>query len=265
MGFSEIKAQGRKKSEKQIFKGAFIILVFLSFFLSLSFMTVSIRLLISAPRIENCLYFLGDKSPEFVNLIFSVLVLAVWLMFFAPAFIGLYSWFIKNAMNDEKNIDEIFSFYSFKKSFKCFNGVLFLVLLKVGLWMFFCLPSIAVIFFVFRSLFYEEIFKSVAIIFFTGAGILFLIGSFCAGCAVQRYAVVPYIIALNPDVNLYCAIKASVRIMQKENLKFLLFKLSFLVWFFSCIFVLPVFWVWIYYKESCAVWILNAVNKQKTW
>lgn len=263
MKIKDLKLCGKEDISGKEMQTSIIPVCFLTFFLTLTFMTASLKLLMSTYSIENCLYFLGDKSPIIVNISSSVVVLLFWIMFFAPAYIGMHEYFTAPLKDEKQTIDLIFNWYSFKRFFISLKTVLSLILLKLFMLICFCAPSVLIFIFTFKCLFDEGIFKSVAYIIFAGAGVMLILGLISYLCAVERYAPVPYIISINPKIKLREALKASRKIMEGEYLHFLLFKLSFSGWFLSCIFLFPVFFVFPYYKQSCTEWIFYTANKQK--
>ena len=71
--------------------------------------------------------------------------------------------------------------------------------------------------------------------------------------AMQKYFIAEYLFSSNPKLGALTAIKQSKNLLDGHIYEIVRFKLSFLPWFFSCIFIFPVFYFLPYYKESCCV------------
>lgn len=71
--------------------------------------------------------------------------------------------------------------------------------------------------------------------------------------AMQKYFIAEYLFSSNPRLSAWTAIKQSKNLLDGHITEIVRFKLSFLPWFMSCIFVVPAFYFLPYYKESCCV------------
>ncbi len=71
--------------------------------------------------------------------------------------------------------------------------------------------------------------------------------------AMQKYFIAEYLFSSNPRLGAWTAIKQSKNLLDGHITEIVRFKLSFLPWFMSCIFVVPAFYFLPYYKESCCV------------
>lgn len=263
MKSKQLKLYGREDISGREMQASIIPVCFFIFFITLTFMTASLKLLLSTYPSFKGSDILAHKAPYAVNIIAACAVLLFWIMFFAPAYIGMHDYFIAPVKNKNQNIDIIFDWYSFKKFFIGLKFVLGLILLKAFMLICFCAPSFIIFVFTIKTLFSQGIFKDCAYVILAGACIMLGIGVMCYFCAKQRYAAVPYIAAMNPKVKLSDAIKASKKIMEGKYLNFLLFKLSFFGWFLSCVFLFPLMFVFPYYEQSCTEWIFYTANKQK--
>lgn len=87
-----------------------------------------------------------------------------------------------------------------------------------------------------------------------GGAAAVILGAVFLFIVLQKYFLAPYIMAANPTLKVREVIKLS-RLASNGVLKrTAAFKLSFLPWFLSCAAVLPAFYVWPYYRQSCAVY-----------
>lgn len=87
-----------------------------------------------------------------------------------------------------------------------------------------------------------------------GGAVMLLLGLVFCFIVLQKYFLAPYIMAADPSLNAREAIRLSRLASNGRMKKTAAFKLSFIPWFLSCVAVFPVFYVWPYYKQSCAVY-----------
>ena len=83
-----------------------------------------------------------------------------------------------------------------------------------------------------------------------GAVLCGVVGSAFAYLLCQQYALCAYLLAKEPSLGVHETIRLSRRYMETNCGKLLWFKLTFLPWFLSCLFVLPVIYVVPYYRQS---------------
>ena len=263
MKSSEIKVFGRAAMVGRQLSGAAIPVLFCSGALVWGFMTANVRLLLSAGEIEGALLGLGSEFAPIINIAVCLLLAVAGLFLFAPASVGVYEWFLRGAMNDKIPIKRVFSWYSYKKAFRAFALTLTLLLIKSGIVLLFCLPGLALAAGGIYMLFSSGISLGTALTVFSGSAVLLAVGAVFSFCTVQRYAAAPYIAAIRPCTGVRSAINASARIMQGRYLSCAAFKLSFAPWLLSCLLVVPALFVWPYYRQACAVWILETVRNLK--
>lgn len=79
---------------------------------------------------------------------------------------------------------------------------------------------------------------------------------------LQRYFLVPYIKTSNPSMKKREIIAKSKELMSDESGKAALLKISFLPWFLLSLTVIPAFYVWSYYSQSCAVMANEIYRKE---
>lgn len=82
---------------------------------------------------------------------------------------------------------------------------------------------------------------------------------FCSG-ARQAWSAAEYILAADPDVSIKQALRQSRDIMRGHCRAFARFKAGFILWFLSCVLILPAFFVVPYYGQSCAVWMTETLD-----
>lgn len=86
-----------------------------------------------------------------------------------------------------------------------------------------------------------------------GGAILLLTGAVFLYVFLQRYFLVPYLKVADPTVKNREIFIKSREYMNGRIKKAALMKLSFMPWIFLSAAVIPVFYVWTYYSQSCAV------------
>ena len=96
----------------------------------------------------------------------------------------------------------------------------------------------------------------------SGAAAMLILGSIFAFICTQRYFLTPYIVAANPKIKIKDAVSQSKILMNGRMKKTAGFKLSFMPWFILCAAVFPIYYVWPYYKQSCAVYAKQAVSHE---
>ncbi len=95
-----------------------------------------------------------------------------------------------------------------------------------------------------------------------GGGLITLAGLLFRFLIVQRYFLAQSLFVSSPGMKASQAIRLSCEIMNGQLKKTALFKLSFMPWFLLCAGILPVFYVWPYYRQSCAVFS-REIQKRK--
>ncbi len=86
-----------------------------------------------------------------------------------------------------------------------------------------------------------------------GGGMLIATGLIFRFLIVQKYFLAKTILAKNPGVSTIDAIRQSCEKMNGKLKKTAFFKLSFTPWIASCVAILPILYVWPYYRQSCAL------------
>ncbi len=264
MKSSEIKVFGRAAMVGRQLSGAAIPFGFCFAVLLWGFMTANVRLLLSANEVEQAVSQAGEFFVPLMNIAVCILLLFLGALVFSPAAVGVYEWFLNGALSKKSKIQKVFSWYKYKKAVSAFSLSTVLTLIKLAVYTLFCLPGVALAAGGVYMLFSSGISLTLAAIIFLGSAALLLVGAGFAFCAAQRYAAAPYIIALRPETRVRSALNASARIMQGRYISCAAFKLSFLPWLLSCVLIVPAFFVWPYYKQACAIWVLETVRRVKS-
>lgn len=86
-----------------------------------------------------------------------------------------------------------------------------------------------------------------------GGGALMATGLIFRFLIVQKYFLAKNILIENPKVSVTEAIRQSCEKMNGKLKRTAFFKLSFAPWFLACAGILPIIYVWPYYRQSCAL------------
>lgn len=90
-----------------------------------------------------------------------------------------------------------------------------------------------------------------------GIILLFAAGAFFFVLSLQKYSRAEFLLAAYPSLSAADAVKLSRMRPNGEDRKIVLFKLSFLPWFAACIFILPLPFVLLYYKQSITCYFMS--------
>ncbi len=109
---------------------------------------------------------------------------------------------------------------------------------------------------------YSLSFKAVMIIL-AGIAVLFVTGLGFYAVTVQKYARSEFYLAAYENLTVREAVELSAHRSKGERLRLLLFKAGFIPWFVSCITLLPVFFVFPYYKQSLTCYFADETSVNK--
>lgn len=238
--FGKIKIYGKAQMLGTTFSNIlFILAAFLLICICL-FMPVGMYFLLSTE------YLLLMESTKII-IVISTAVLS-FLFLFVPTVYGFSNKFVYFE-NSEKS-----SWLCWYKPLLAAKGirVFFTDFFIKLLWFFvFNIPSFIVIA---MTVFYAVNFgiaENIFLVLIILSSVLLLCGGFFTFVFIQRYFLFPYFILQNPKIKIKEAVRSSTHLMDDLCFKTALFKLSFIPWFLSCIFILPIFYVIPYYKTSC--------------
>ncbi len=220
--------------------------------------------------IFNNLFFIGEplfllsdiKFPVFAKILFSVLTAVISFMVLSPFCFGRNIWMFENAKRNEMRAGKIFSFYRPKLSLRIIKLYAVILLPKVLFTILFLLPWGVLTSYLIYSVktgMNGELFVALCIF----SAVLFLVGIFFSFVVYQRYFLSEYIFLENMFSPVKESVKLSKVLTEKECFKIALFKMSFFPWILSCIFILPVFYVYPYYKTAVSLKAAELLTKNK--
>ena len=236
MKISDIKKLSRQYIKGNIGKSS-VLLVYL---------LINILLFSAAP------YFISRSiNNTYVIIAVCAIILILNIFVYSSFKAGRSAWFL--FCKKKKRSQKTLYWFSPKKMFK--NSRIFLALFfkKAALALAFMLPGTAII--------------ASAVILAMNGGVEFnLFASWIGGGTAilaagtvffmiiqQRYFLVPYIRAENPSLKAKEVFRVSRKEMNGNLKKVFLMKLSFLPLFIACAAIVPIFYVWPYYNQSCAL------------
>lgn len=154
----------------------------------------------------------------------------------------------------------LFSFFTFRNSFKAFSLYFRLTLLKFAWLLYFLLPcavSYGLAFYLYSS---GNLLPIVFYIMLAGSSLLFSFCIFMWRVAFFRYNAAPYYVCLNRDISTKAAIKKSIKFTDDFLRESVLLESSFFGWFLSCGFVFPLVYVVPYFKISKALFVVESLS-----
>ncbi len=115
-------------------------------------------------------------------------------------------------------------------------------LLSLGVSALYFLPCVAVSILLIYSYRYESYGYNVNLALFVSATVLFLIGSIFLFVTMKRYSFTTYVVFAEKERNPLKVITRSIEIMENRSVQYSFYCLSFLGWFLSCVFIVPLFY-----------------------
>lgn len=211
--------------------------------------------------INNQLMAVWSYMPAAVSLLLAVVFLTAALLLLSPFRIGKEAWFLGGAMGKKRKGRWIAFWFRPKRAFKAAGLCIVLRILKTGWQILFISPGAAILGGAVYMMLNGGIELNMFAVMAAGGALAALIGVVVSLVTVQRYFLAEYFLAKEPNLKIKEAVKGSIEHMERRCVKTALFKMSFIPWFLICLILLPVAFVWPYYKQSCAYWGLQLMNE----
>ena len=187
-------------------------------------------------------------------------VTAVLFLFICALKLGeQFLYFIK-ASGGKGRTGLLFSFFTFEKSFRAFSLYLRLTILKTVWLLYFLLPCLVCYALSFYLYSHGNLLPVVFYIMLAGASVLLSYCIFMWRVAFFRYYASPYYVCLNRDISPKEAIKKSINFTDGFLRESVLLESSFLGWFLSCGFILPVVYVLPFFRVSKALFVVESLS-----
>lgn len=91
---------------------------------------------------------------------------------------------------------------------------------------------------------------NVMLTLFVASLILFIVGAGFLYVTLKRYSMCNYVIFTNDETDSIKIIAKSIELIEKNTVKYAVYSLSFIGWIFSCVLIIPVFYVLPYIKMA---------------
>lgn len=182
----------------------------------------------------------------------SIIVFMIFLSFCLWKGISLcsQSYFIQRSTGKRVSFFKSIKSISFSQ-YNSFLGVTIIKsLLSVSLCALYYLPCLAVFGLLIYCYKYEQYGFNVNITLFISSIILFAVGSFFLFITLKRYSFCTYILVTERERNPLKVITRSIEIMENRCVEYSLYCVSFLGWFLSCVFIIPVVYAVPYFNLS---------------
>ncbi|MCL2508262.1 MAG: DUF975 family protein [Oscillospiraceae bacterium] len=203
-----------------------------------------------APALLNLTGTAGSLTP-WVRLSLNLLILLCAAFLLLPLKLGCEAWFCCSASEKEPSILQILYWYRPKRMPRGVGLWLAVRLRGLGWAAVFFLPGLAMAGGAAYAVITEGITRRLLLAFLSGTALVLVTGAVFFLLTVQRYFLAAAIMAKQPAIKPGEAIRQSVRATEGHCFAALMFKLSFAPWFALCLLVLPVFYVWPYYRQAC--------------
>ncbi|MBQ7654795.1 MAG: DUF975 family protein [Clostridia bacterium] len=200
----------------------------------------------------------GSFKDIGLALFYSVCIL-LSVLAVSPLKMSREIWFYETSKRTKMKIGRLFYFYRPKWFFKSvwLSFCLFIVKFLWAIVFFF--PCAAMSGYLVYSL-QGGISKTMLLLVSASVGVSFLSGLFFSFLTFQRYRLCFILFYENEGISPFEAMKYSARLMDESCFRLARLKISFLPWILSCIFVLPVFYVYPYYKISEYFFLNNILS-----
>lgn len=247
MKISRIKKMSRKIIKGSVMKSARLIL----------FLTAGIVIFSLLPFAADI--FMG-KHPAAV-LAASVMILILGAVYFSSFRMGSGAWFL--FYNRKKRGAKTAFWFRPSRSFKSMLMYAALFMRKI-LWLsVFASPGAVLIAMAVLTAMNGGVEFNLFATWIAGGTVLLLTGFAFLYFFNQRYFLVPYLRAADPSAKSREIFRKSREYMNKNIRTAALMKMSFLPWFAVCVTVVPLFYVWTYYSQSCAVMAEEIILKKE--
>ena len=251
---SRLRMRGKWSSALTIFAVTTAVTLFLSLALEFTtYLLTTYKVQLISPFDWNTVT--GDNILNaLIPFFIAIPVLLIMIFIYNPLQMGEASFYWHNANNRDASAQCVLEWFH-KKRYCRAVGAMFLVRVYEVLWGILCfLPTLLVYPLAYVYLKdtkqYSDVLMATCLMFM--AMILLGVGLYAFLRVIQRYFLVPYLMASDENLKAGEALRASKAAMAGKSARVLHFQFTFLGWFFLCIFVLPLIYVIPYFRQACA-------------
>lgn len=184
----------------------------------------------------------------------SVPILMVTFLVYQPLKMGEASFYWHNANQKNPSVQCVLEQFRKGRYMRAVSAGFFVKVYE-AVWALVCFLPALLIFPITYNYLEQKVKLSDTLVFtalFAAAFILFFIGLYAFFLAIQRYFLVPYLLAADENMSAAEALHVSKKIMAGKSTSALHFQLTFLGWFALCLFVLPLIYVLPYFRQARA-------------
>lgn len=205
----------------------------------------------------NLTVFSSPEMSQFGLLTVYSLIAVISMMMVLPLKLSGEVWFCESAKRNKPMLRKIFFSYRplyFLKSILLCVSIFFLKLF----WLFlYCLPSIAFASYLYYCL-QSGISKTMFYLIISATALSLSCGLYFSFVTFQRYSLSYVLFYENKNAGVFESIRLSTILMDKNCFALAKLKLSFSLWFLICPLIIPIFYVYPYYKLSVS-YFLNRI------
>lgn len=192
-----------------------------------------------------------ENSSEIYSMIASGVLLTLSAIIYSALSLGCDRFMLKRAENTVAGAGDIFYYFAPLRFLSVCKFTFLLMVYKVIIFVLLSLPSI-VCGGVFFLLCVKGFSAAVCSIFAIFTGLFFILSLITFSHICDTYFLVKYRYIKGSFINFRQLISASQNSMMLQVRKLRRMKLSFMGWFILCIFIVPIPYVWSYYRQSKA-------------
>lgn len=226
-----------------------LLLLSLLFFTVLSF---SICLNILPETALQLLSSVSENTANIITAIISIVVMILVFCVFSAADMGLRRFFLRKAQRKGGSVKDLFFYFNPRETVRLICFSVKMTFMKAALLTLYFLPFLLSLFLL-LSLIRNSASLNVSVVMLLSTLCLFLNGIMFYSKMVSSLFLVKYYFVNGEYLDFRHLISSSQNQMKKHKKTLMKLKISFTGWFLSCIFLLPVGYVFSYFCQSKAV------------
>ena len=219
---------------------------------ALGLITAGVNFIIGSQSVSGRLSSVYEDLPDIVRISACVLLLAGTALIIFPLKVGRSAWFLSPALGIRRHYSRIMYWLKPSKALRSTLYVTALGFIKTLWAVIFLSPGL----FLFGGTVYSAVTEkyelNLLIAVCGGSFLLLLVGVGFFSVMVQRYFLVIPILVNDPRISFAKAVRLSGELMDGSCIRTARMKWSFVLWFVSCLLILPAIYVIPYYRQTCA-------------
>lgn len=209
-------------------------------------------MILSIPAVHGTLESVSPVMPNITAILLCILNSVFFTGFLSALLLSTDSIFVSNALFGKKPHD----WFNFKDILKSSRLFLCLFIIRAALlagWLALPCSLCSALLYLLRK---GEMNRTFLFFCITGIAVLSAVGVFFYLLSSQDLICARFLVAAHPHLTARAAISMSRKKVRGSRFALLTFRLSFLPWLALCIFGFPVFYLWPYYRQSLACYVL---------